>query len=141
MAHVRAQIRNAVVTAVTGLGATVKATRKWPTNVSELPRIHVYTLSEEMDDGSTTTQFRRLSLAVEIIASAAEETLDDTLDAFAVSVETALESNTLGGLVLDCRLTGTEIAIDSSGQETVGSAGLTFDALYHTIRAAPETAV
>ena len=141
MAHVRAQIRDAVVTAVTGLGATVKTTRRYPTNVVELPRIHVYTMSEDVVRGSMTTQHRQLSLAVEIIATATEETLDDTLDNLAASVETALERNSLGGLVKSLWLTTTLVEADSSGASPVGGCRLTFLAEYHTINAAPTTDV
>jgi len=143
MPHVRAQIRDAVVTAVTGLGATVKPTRKFPTNAAELPRIHVYTNRERVDEdmSSLTTQTRILELSVETVATGAEATLDDTIDAFCVSLETALVGNKLSGLALDTQLTVTEIDVDSTGKEPIAAARLTFDVTYRTIRAAPETAI
>ncbi len=143
MAHVRAQIRDAIVTAVTGLGATVKATRKFPTNAAELPRIHVYSMSERIDDAPSNlgTQGRVLSVMIEVVATGAETTLDDTIDDFCVSIENALESSKLSGLALNTALTTTEIDVDSTGKEPIGAARLTFEVIYRTIRGTPQTAV
>jgi len=173
MAHVRAQIRDAVALVVTGLGATVKKTRKFPTNAAELPRFHVYTMSERLDDNSSNlyAQGRILTLAIEAVATGGEDALDDTLDAFAVSIESALESsknysplvvNRDGEVVVnrdgqfvvldatpdsddytavDTKYISVEIDIDSTGKESIGAARLTFEVLYRTIRGAPQTAV
>ena len=144
MAHVRAQVRDAVVTAVTGLGATVKATRQFSTNAAELPRIHVYTTDERVDPqfaSGLTTQGRVLSVSVEAITTGTEATLDDTLDDLCVSIETALESSKLGGIALNTTLTTTEIDVDATGKSPVGGARLTFEVIYRTIRGTPQIAV
>jgi hypothetical protein len=143
MAHVRSQIRNAVVSALSGVSATVKATRYYPTDVEELPRVHVFTVSERMDSAyaSLSTQGRVVSVVVECIATGAETTLDDTLDALCVEVEEALESSKLGGLALTTMLTTTDIKFDTDSRKPVGSALLTFDVVYRTIRGDVETAV
>jgi len=141
MAHIRAQIRDAAVAALAGLGATVKSTRFAPTNASQLPRFHVYTVSENVVGGTLDKQIRVLSLAVEVIATGHEETLDDTLDDFAVSIETALENNTLGGLCYGLALTTTDMTVESGKEAPIGGERLTFEAKYRSVMAAPTVSV
>jgi hypothetical protein len=144
MAHVRAQIRDAVATALTGLGATVIKSRFFPNDESALPVFLVYTVSENIDmsrSSAPTTVFRVLSLTVDASAADDEQTLDDTLDDFAVSIETALAGNRFGGLALYTDLASTEINTSTEGRQPLGTARLTFEILYRTSNTNPETAV
>ena len=144
MAHVRAQIRDAVATALTGLGATVIKSRFFPNDEASLPVFLVYTVNEAVDLGMASgsdTMFRRLSVIVDASAIDDEQTLDDTLDNFAVSIETALAGNTYSSIALDTDLTSTEINTSTEGRQPLGTVRLTFEVLYRTSKTNPATAV
>jgi hypothetical protein len=144
MAHVRAQIRDAVVTAVTGLGATVTKSRFFPNDASALPVFLVYTVNESVDVGQgsgAATMMRTLSVVIDASAQAAESALDDALDAFAVSIETAVGGNTFSGLALETRLVSTEMNTSTDGNKPLGTVRLMFDVIYRTIRTNPSTTV
>ena len=95
MAHLRKQIRDNVVTALTGLsttGSRVYASRVYPMAAANLPGLCVYAKSEEVETTTITrprTQLRTLTLSVEGFAVATSG-LDNTLDAISLEVEEAL---------------------------------------------------
>ena len=66
MSHVRKQIRDAVVTALTGLsttGSRVYKSRIYPLETGKLPGLAIYTKSEEIQNntiGAPRTQIRIL---------------------------------------------------------------------------------
>ncbi len=136
MAHIRAQIRDAVATAVAGVGLTVKKSRAYPT---ENDYLFVYTTSENSTRVSMSTLERNLSVLIEFTARGPVDTIDDTLDGYAVLVETLMAASNLGGLVKDHVLQSTEIAFDGEGQKPVGLMRMTYDVLYFTDPANPET--
>jgi hypothetical protein len=95
LAHLRKQIRDNVVTALTGLsttGSKVYASRAYPMAAANLPGLCVYARSEEVETTTITrprTQFRTLTLTVEGFAVATPG-LDNTLDAISLEVEEGL---------------------------------------------------
>jgi len=108
LAHLRKQIRDNVVTALTGLsttGSRVYASRVYPMAAAKLPGLCVYAKSEEVETTTTTrprTQLRTLTLSVEGFAVATSG-LDNTLDAISLEVEEALVLIIAGALVRNPR--------------------------------------
>lgn len=147
MAHVRKQIRDAVVTAVTGLsttGSNVYRTRVYPIASGKLPGLAVYTNAETSTNETVTiprTKSRTLEMVVECYVSGTAN-LDNTLDTIAVEVEEALTADvTLGGLAKDTQLTTTEIELVGEGESVAGLIRLTFEIMYSTLENDVETAV
>ena len=83
--HVRMQIRNQVVTQLTGLTTTtshVYDSRVYPLEAGNLPALLIYTKSEDSEPieiGSNRTSQRMLSLVVEAYVKSATN-FEDTLD-------------------------------------------------------------
>lgn len=147
MAHVRRQIRDAVVTALTGLsstGARVSATRKYTHGKASLPALAVYTLDEESESetlGTAGLLARSLRLVVTGYARASNS-VEDTLDQIAAEVEAALAGEpTLGGLAKRSTLIGTEIEIEEQAEQPIGSIRLIWRVDYLTAADAPQTAL
>lgn len=143
--HLRQQIRDAAVTALTGLtttGSNVFATRFYPQETSNLPCLLVYTLSEESapeSTGATGTMARSLLLAIDGVARAVAS-LDETLDDIAKEVEVALMADvTLGGLAKDAFIEATEIEVDAIGDKPVGVIKMEFNVMYLAVKNAPDT--
>ena len=116
MAHLRKQIRDNVVTALTGLSTTgnrVYASRVYPMAAANLPGLCVYAKTEEVETTTITrprTQFRTLTLSVEgfVVATSG---LDNTLDAISLEVEEALAVDpSRSNLAKDTRVTGMVVA-------------------------------
>ena len=134
--HVRKQIRDAVVTAVTNL--TTTDTNVFPSRVynlqdSEVPGLLVYT-NDEASGPQTMSIPRSLERNLEVIIEGVAKSntdLDDILDTIAKEVETAIAADvTLGGLTKDITLTLIEIGLTGSGQNPLGNARMTFTANY-----------
>lgn len=96
--HVRTQIRLATVTAlqaITGLssiGSHVFPTRRMPLQPEHFPAILVYTTTEESSAETLSgprSLSRNLDLVIEGVAQDTS-TIDATLDAIAVAIETAM---------------------------------------------------
>lgn len=145
MAHQRKQIRDAVVARLanaTGAGTRVSATRVDPHKRGELPALSVYTPSEQVDPDGALTAPRELTrdLQLEIVGWVAHSDAlpaDDAMDALALEIEAALDSDSyppLGGLAGDLILTGT--TMDVLGEERsdvlVGVLKLTYSVTYRT---------
>lgn len=135
MPHVRKQVRDAVVTLVTGLATTgtrVYTGRVYPldSGQSELPALFVNTPGEEAEASLELGRaFQTRTLAIEIEAKVKGGTYVDTLDQIADEVETALGASiTIGGKVVDLDYVGMEF--DSSGEtdKPVGSLVLRYSA-------------
>ena len=147
MAHVRKNIRDSVVTAVTGLtttGTNVYRTRVYPLASGKLPGLAVYTSSESSINETVTiprTKSRTLELVVEGYVSGTAN-LDNTLDTIAVEVEEALVADvTRGGLAKDTQLISTETELIGEGEKVAGLIRLTFEIMYSTRENDVETAV
>ena len=146
MAHVRKQIRDAVVTALTGLtttGSNVFRSRIYPLEKTKLPALCIFTRSETTEFDTMTisrsTQ-RNLDIAVEAYVSATAN-YDNTLDTIAVQVEEAIASDvTLGGLAKDAQVTAFEADFSGDGEQPVAVGRFTVAVQYRTAENDVETA-
>nr|AKH46903.1 hypothetical protein [uncultured marine virus] len=98
MAHVREQIRDAVVSVVTGLSTTssrVFVNRQTEITEDELPCLNVSTTSSEMvDEYSDYYRFNTYDLALTIEGFASGETnVDETLEDILAEVDTAIAAD------------------------------------------------
>ena len=145
--HVRHQIRNQVVTQLTGLattGSNVYDSRIYPLEDGNLPAILIYTkseVSEPLDIGSNRTLERVLSLNVEVYVKSTSS-FEDTLDTICKEVEVAIAADpTLSGKAKDCHLESTEIEFNSEGEKPLAFATLTFLTNYYVQEQNPDVAV
>ena len=144
MSHARTQIRDAIFdildTAISNV--TIQKSRIYPIGSGKLPAILIYTRQENLQDSSLSkprTQFRNLSLVIEVIAKANND-LDQTLDDLAVKIEEALSVDTsLGGLVKDTVLQTTDIQYLEDGDKPHGVMMMTYAVIYAVQETAPQT--
>jgi hypothetical protein len=151
MSHVRQQIRDAVVTAVTGLtttGTNVFKTRVYPINRAALPGLCVYAQSESSSPStigslkSVSSYLRTVAIGLEVYARNTDN-LDDDLDDIAVEIEQSIATDSdLNSLAEDVILSSTVIDIIGGDTETpVGVMKLTYDVIYRTTLADPSAAL
>ena len=145
--HVRMQIRNQVVTQLTGLTTTtshVYDSRVYPLEDGNLPALLVYTRSEEsepLEIGSNRTSQRMLSLVVEAYVKSATN-FEDTLDTICKEVEQAIAADpSLSGKAKDCYIESTEIEFNAEGELPLAFATLTFLTSYYVQEQSPDVAV
>lgn len=128
MSHVRTQLRTATAALLAGLpttGARVFQSYVPPRNAADLPCILLTTGSEDIEAGTVSgSQDRRLNITVRGLAMA-NSSLDATLDAIALEVETALSAGTY-------QLKSIDTDFDDSLEKPVGSISLIFEILYFT---------
>ena len=146
MAHVRKQIRDAIVTALTGLtttGSNVFRSRIYPLESSKLPGLCIFTRSEAVEFDTLTISRsinRVLDVSVEAYVSATAN-YDNTLDTIAVEVEEALAADvTLGGLSKDMQTTAFEVDFAGDGEQPVAVGRFTVTVQYRTAESDVETA-
>lgn len=148
--HARQQIRDAVVTALTGLditGSNVFKTRVHRFEEETLPALSVYTLQEdsERETMGTRAQSRTVSIAVDI-AVQQNTTPDDTLDDIAADVEAAMVAAWTGasgiwGSIRNLTLTSTVVRMTGEGEQPTFGMILTYACNYSTLEGAPETII
>ena len=121
--HVRMQIRNQVVTQLTGLTTTaarVFDSRVYPLEDANLPALLIYTkseTSEPIEIGTNRTSERLLSLNIEAYVKSTTN-FEDTLDTICKEVEQAIAADpTLSGKAKDCYLESTEIEFNAEGEK------------------------
>jgi hypothetical protein len=111
---------------------------------SELPGLKVFTGSEAVEVieiSSNPLQERNLTVTVTAVAKAVSD-LDDALDQMIKEVEVAVaSSSTLGGLVKDVVLTGSDVEMNADAEMPTGQAVLTFNANYYTRAQAPDVSL
>ena len=145
--HLRTQIRNAAVAALTGLattGARVFANRLRVLTAAELPCLLV-TIDRESVEYMTLTPAphteRQMVLMVRGVAQAAAN-LDDRLDQVALEVENALCNSLLGGLVREQpRIVSLAYQDDDVTATPVGVITMDFAVTYYVNAGAAGTAV
>ncbi len=145
--HVRQQLRDAIVTAVTGLattGARVYTARVYPAQDSELPHLEVNTVDEDAELVSVHPQGtleRRLT--IEITARArATSGLANTLDDITEQVETALGGAiTVSSKSVPLSYQGASIQFSGEADQPIGIAVLRYQATLYTAANAPGTLV
>jgi hypothetical protein len=147
MSHIRKQIRDNVVTTLTGLtttGTRVYKTRVYPIAANKLPGLAIYTRSEESESATLTRprlRLRVLDLVVEGYA-ATNTNLDDELDKIAAEVEAKMALDvTRNNLAKDTELVSTEIDQAGEGETQAGVVRMVFRVQYHTLETNAETAV
>jgi hypothetical protein len=147
VAHVRKQIRDNVITTVTGLTTTstrVYRSRVYPIASGKLPGLCVYTRSETVESGTMTrprTKMRNLDVVIEGYALA-NSNLDDSLDQISLEVEEAMVADvTRGGKAKDTELIDVEIEQVGEGETQAGVVRMTFSVQYSTIENDAEVAV
>ena len=146
MSHARKQIRDAVVTLVTGLsttGSSVFSFREHAFAASDLPCLNVLDNPDgenaELVTMSSGTNMRTLMLRVEGRAKSSA-TLETVLDAIASEVEAVLDGAKPAGAKL-CRIAGTSKDISVAGAVPHGLVNIDFEITYNTARGAPDTIV
>lgn len=145
--HIRNQIRDRAVVAVTSLtttGANVFQTPIITAEEQTLPALCVYVSSESsgVDASVAGVLSRNILLSIDGYADASA-TILDTLDLIAKEVEVAMATTgivTSGGatLVSDFWLDSTEIEIDDTGARPLGIVRLAYLANYRTAYATPD---
>jgi len=146
MSHVRQQIRDDIVTTLTGLttaGSNVFRSRIFPLEETNLPALCIYTKSEtsEYDTiGLPRSVNRVLDVAVEAYVKGVSN-YDNTLDTIAVEVEEAIAADvTLGGLAKDAQITAFEADFAGDGEQPVAVGRFTVTVEYRTVENDVETA-
>ena len=147
MSHVRQQIRDDIVTTLTGLtttGSNVFRSRIFPLEQTKLPALCIYSKSEasEYDTiGLPRSVNRVLDVAVEAYVKGVSN-YDNTLDTIAVEVEEAIAADvTLGGLAKDAQITAFEADFAGDGEQPVAVGRFTVTVEYRTVENDVETAV
>lgn len=145
--HVRQQIRERVATTLTGLvttGSNVFQSRVYPLQVSQLPALLIYSLSESAEIDSMTPprgSTRVMMMAIEAVAKQTVD-LDDKLDTICKEVEAALSADlTVNSLADDVYLESTEITLDEKSEKPTGRAVMTWRVEYRVRETAPDVAI
>lgn len=142
--HVRNQIRDAAVTALTGLTTTqahVYASRVYPLSADSLPALRIYTSDEDVEIASLGAKRlleRKLELVVEACVKS-NSSFDDTLDDIIKEVEAALAGGLAGAKYVT--LKRIEIEASGDGDVPVGIGRMTFEVPYITAHDAPDVAL
>lgn len=140
MTHQRKTIRDAIVAALddgsivaSGKVYSNRALSNWE---SSLPIINVINESEtsEPEVVTNTTLFRNLTISITAYAkNAADESLDDSLDALAELIESKMTDDpTIGDTVLDSNLSETQMGSNAEGGIPLGAIQLIYSAMYRT---------
>lgn len=143
MAHPRKLIRQAVVAllvaANTAAGTRVKPTRVEPHKKGQLPAIGVYTLTDPVDEDTSTDAEDTHVLELEVVAWVAHSdsyTVDDAMDDIAEQIEEAMRGDPyLDGKASEARLLGTLMQVvedDGRSDPLVGIVILTYAVTYRT---------
>ncbi len=145
MSHVREQIRDAIVTLVTGLTTTtshVHVNRSYKLTEAELPALRIYTLGDIPDEENSQPlrTVRDMEIVIEGVAQA-KTALDEKLDDICAEVEAAIAADdTLSGKVWWTRYQGTETEMDDDTHAVpVGVAKMAFSARFEINRTDPTT--
>jgi len=144
MAHARKQIRDQLMTTLTGLtttGSNVFNSRVYDHDA--LPCISIYTLSEELGDESHNKQFRMLNVMVEVRAKAADN-LEDDLDKIGAEIEDAIFASgdtTLSNTCKDFDYDGLDIELSGEAEKPFGLMTMRFLAMYRVNKTDVETII
>lgn len=150
MTHVRTQIRDAFVSALTGL--TTSGARVFPSRIhvlrdADLPCLLINLDNEEIAPATLHANpmlERTAELKVRACAKVAAN-LDDTLDTMVAEVEAAIAGAadpSFGGLIKPQALPASlDIDFDDGLEKPVGVATLTYRITYFTAAASPATAL
>lgn len=145
--HVRQQIRDRIVTNVTGLtttGTRVFKSRVYPLNADTMPALLVYSTSEDSEIdvmGSPGVLNRILSIAIEGYVRNIT-VYDNLIDDICQEVEIAMAGDqTINGLAKNSFLANTEITYNSEGDQAIGVVTMNYVVQYRTSTSAPSVAL
>lgn len=148
--HLRKQIRDAMVAAVTGLattGTNAFGTRIHPVEAARLPAVLVYATEETSDTttlGVDGTQQRITTFEVACVARKAAG-VEDEIDQIALEVEQALHTSFAGGalaaLVKRLELVTWEFEFDPEADQPLAAGILSYLAEYGTKESDPTTPI
>lgn len=132
MSHARQQIREQLVSTLTGLtttGARIFANRVH--DHAALPSLNVMTNSESVEDEVGLKQFRSLNIVIEARAKASAD-MDDQIDDICAEVSAALfaAGSTLSGKCHDLTYEGVDIQLSGEGDQPIGLAAIRYIAVY-----------
>ena len=126
--HIRQQIRQSIVSTLTGLtttGTNVFTSRVYALPQVSLPALCIYTKDESTEYISMTiprTLQRNLNLSVEIFV-AANQNSDNTIDQICTEIEQAISNDvTISGKAKDTMITSVDIDFDGDGEVPVARA-------------------
>lgn len=142
---IRRRIRDAAVTALTGLpttGARVFASRVHDLQDAELPALRIYTDEESIAIASLGIARRRehrLNLIVECCAKT--HAFDAQLDAMLREVYGAIDANQGLGGAKSVEPQSVETEITGDAERNIGVARVNFEALYYTALGSPTVAL
>ena len=146
MAHVRQQIRDNVVTTLTGLstsGSNVFRSRVYPMETAKLPGLAIYTEGEETayeTVKSPRTQIRTLTITVDCFVTSVSN-FDSSIDTMCSEIEEALATDlTRGGLAKDTKLVSFESDFSGEGEQPIAIGKLSVEITYSTLENSVETA-
>lgn len=141
MAHARQQIRDAIVSALTGAGMTAYSSRAY--SVPSTPSVNVTTGSEdaEIDTIGTGDQLRTLTIMIDLMVAAAEN-VDDAADTQAVTIEKTIlgDSSTLA-LVKWIEYRGIESELSGEGDKAILVLSHAFEMQYRVNELDPEVII
>jgi len=143
--HLRRQIRDAAVSALSGLttsGTRVFENRVYDLQDTDLPGLRIYTNNEDVEIASlgiSRLLERSLELVVECCAKST--TFDDTVDLMIQEVEVAIAANQGMGGAKYVQLKRIEIEMAGEGEKPIGVARMTFEVPYITALSAPDGAL
>ena len=148
MSHVRQQIREALVIALTGLPTTasrVFVNRAKALATSDLPGLVVRVMDEDLSD--LTLDWppiveRRVRVELEVLAGgpAAADTLDTALEEIESALASSIVASDLGGLLKSpIALSGVAVQFDDDTNPIIGSLIANYIATYHAAADAPGT--
>lgn len=147
MAHVRQQIRDRIVTVLTGLtttGSNVFRSRIFPLEQTKLPALCIFTKSEAVEFDTLTISRsvdRILDVAIEAYVSGIAN-YDNSLDTIAVEVEEAIAADVkLNNLAKDAQIVSFEADYNGDGEQPVAIGRFTLSVQYRTKENDVETAV
>ena len=139
MAHIRKTIRDAVVTAITGLtttGGNVYA--QYPFTRPQGAALFVWSESERIETSQGKLEYRQSNITID--AQYQGENVQDTIDQICLEVEAAIGADpTLSGACLDCYLTNVEMEIDGESSKQMGRARMSYQFDYAVRQGAPDT--
>lgn len=147
MSHVRQQIRELAVTLLSAAappGTSVKQGMAYPVRPADLPVLVVYTPSEASEAGSISPG--SLVRVLDLVVRGADRVdyaskIEDALDALAVLAELNLTAAGFGAAVKSISIRETAVELSGDGDQAIGEIELTFEVIYSTAQADPETAL
>lgn len=143
MSHVRAQIRDALATLLTGLtttGSRVFKSRERALSASELPALLIHIDDEQIEHASIGRPRLQNRLAQGVVRVVSGVDGDTEIDAAIEEIETALVAG-IDSVAHDARLVAISVERDAEASPPVTTATLVIEVEYRTREGAPDTRI